>query len=58
VLSDFHLLVFISNVLDMTTDMPVLCDAIANGENERLEGYHMMLNAFAEIEGDAYAQNY
>jgi len=48
--SDFHLLVFIANVLDMNTDMPVLCHAIADGDSSQLEGFQMMLNAFAEIE--------
>lgn len=50
VLADLHLLTFVSNVLDMETDMPVLCQAVAAGDSSQLEGFQMMLNSFAEIE--------
>ncbi|KAG8469933.1 hypothetical protein KFE25_006388 [Diacronema lutheri] len=50
VLADLHLLVFVANILDMSTDMPVLCHAVAAGDSGQLEGFQMMLHAFAEIE--------
>ncbi|KAJ1616476.1 hypothetical protein T492DRAFT_895430 [Pavlovales sp. CCMP2436] len=50
VLADLHLLVFVSNVLDMNTDMPLLCEAVASGDSSQLDGFQMMLNSFAEIE--------
>lgn len=49
-LADLHLLVFVANILDMSTDMPVLCHAVAAGDSGQLEGFQMMLHAFAEIE--------
>jgi nuclear protein localization family protein 4 len=49
VLADFQLLVFISHMLDMATDMPVLCQSVAAGDSSQLDGFQMMLNAFADI---------
>jgi hypothetical protein len=49
-LADFHLLTFVSNMLDINTDMPLLCQAVASGDSSQLEGFQMMLNAFAEID--------
>jgi len=50
VAADFHLLVFVSNVLDVDTDMPLLCHAVADGDSANIEGIKVLLNAFAEID--------
>lgn len=49
-MSDFHLLFFVANFLDMENDMPVFCRAVADGDSDSLEGYRVMLNALAEID--------
>lgn len=45
-LADFHLLLFLSNVFDMKTDMPRLCTAVQQGENID-EGYRLMIENMA-----------
>lgn len=45
-LADFHLLLFLSNVFDMKSDMPSLCDAVKQGERIS-EGYRLMIDNMA-----------
>mmetsp|Transcript_20880 Transcript_20880/g.61785 ORF Transcript_20880/g.61785 Transcript_20880/m.61785 type:complete len:439 (-) Transcript_20880:434-1750(-) len=50
VAADFHFLLFAANLLDMKTDMPVFCQAVAEGDSSQLEGFRLMLNTFADID--------
>ncbi|GJQ11792.1 hypothetical protein GpartN1_g3583.t1 [Galdieria partita] len=51
-ISDFHLLLYISNVLDMDTDMPLLCNAVREQRElaEEEEGYRLMIEAIANAD--------
>lgn len=48
-ISDFHLLLYISNILDMDADMPLLCNAVREQRelSEEEEGYRLMIEAIA-----------
>lgn len=48
-ISDFHLLLYISNILDMDADMPLLCNAVREQRElmEEEEGYRLMIEAVA-----------
>lgn len=45
-LADFHLLLFLSNVFDMKSDMPGLCSSVKQGD-EIGEGYRLMIENMA-----------
>lgn len=45
-IADFHLLLFLSNVFDMKSDMPGLCKAVLMDENIG-EGYRLMIDNMA-----------
>jgi len=47
---DLHFLLFLSNMLDMDVDMPVLCNSICEGKADELDGFQMMINCYAGIE--------
>jgi len=48
--SDLHLLLFLSNLLDMSTDMPILCSKIVAQDAADLDGFQMMVNCYAGID--------
>jgi len=41
--ADLHFLLFISNLLDMNTEMSVLCTTIVEGRENDLEGFQLMI---------------
>lgn len=45
-LADFHLLLFLSNIFDMKSDMPALCTAVKDG-GEIDEGFRLMIENMA-----------
>eukprot|EP00308_Calcidiscus_leptoporus_P012219 CAMPEP_0119354118 /NCGR_PEP_ID=MMETSP1334-20130426/3174_1 /TAXON_ID=127549 /ORGANISM="Calcidiscus leptoporus, Strain RCC1130" /LENGTH=438 /DNA_ID=CAMNT_0007367587 /DNA_START=64 /DNA_END=1380 /DNA_ORIENTATION=- len=49
--SDLHLLLFLSNLLDMQADMPVLCSKVVEGTPaDELDGFQMMINCYAGLQ--------
>jgi hypothetical protein len=48
--ADLHFLLFISNLLDMNTEMAVLCNTVIEGKADELDGFQLMLNCYAGIE--------
>lgn len=50
VLADFHLLVYLSEFMDMSTDMVVICNAIINEEVVLEEGYQLIIRSIAGID--------
>ena len=48
--SDLHFLLFLSNILDMNSEMPVLCNTIVEGKASELDGFQLMINCYAGIE--------
>ena len=49
-ISDLHFLLFLSNLLDMNTDMPILCSKIVAQDAADLDGFQMMINCYAGID--------
>jgi nuclear protein localization protein 4 homolog len=49
-ITDFHLLVFLTEFLDMKTDMPTLCEAIRTQNNSMAGGFEYLINSYAGIE--------
>uniref|UniRef100_A0A7S3BA92 MPN domain-containing protein n=1 Tax=Haptolina ericina TaxID=156174 RepID=A0A7S3BA92_9EUKA len=49
-ISDLHLLLCVANMLDMNTDMPVLCANVVEGKGDELDGFQMMINCYAGID--------
>lgn len=49
-LGDLQCLLFLSNVLDMNTDLPLICDAIVNPEHKLEEGFALIIRSIAGIE--------
>jgi len=45
-LRDFHLLVFLSAILDPLSDMPALCAAVAAGKEPK-EGHRELIQCYA-----------
>lgn len=48
--SDFHFLMFLTGMLDINTDMPVLCAKVRDGDNTDLEGFQMMIYCYAGMD--------
>jgi len=48
--SDLHFLLQLANLLDMNTDMPVLCANIVEGKGDELDGFQMMINCYAGLD--------
>ena len=48
--SDLHFLLFLSNLLDMNTEMSVLCNTIVEGKASELDGFQLMINCYAGLE--------
>ena len=49
--ADLHFLLFLANFLDINTDLPVLCSKIVEGKPEELDGFQMMINCYAGLDG-------
>eukprot|EP00320_Phaeocystis_rex_P019540 CAMPEP_0119075912 /NCGR_PEP_ID=MMETSP1178-20130426/83468_1 /TAXON_ID=33656 /ORGANISM="unid sp, Strain CCMP2000" /LENGTH=173 /DNA_ID=CAMNT_0007058167 /DNA_START=13 /DNA_END=534 /DNA_ORIENTATION=- len=49
-ISDFHFLLFLSNLLDMSTDMPILCSKVVERDTSDLDGFQMMINCYAGMD--------
>ncbi len=47
-LTDFHLLLFLSAVLDLQTDMALLCDAVRTGGDVQ-DGYTLLIDSIAGL---------
>ena len=47
--ADLHFLLFISNLLDMNTEMTVLCSTILEGKDNELDGFQLMINCYAGL---------
>ena len=45
-----HFLLFLSNLLDMNTEMSVLCNTIVEGKADELDGFQLMINCYAGLE--------
>ncbi|CAM9848331.1 unnamed protein product [Pylaiella littoralis] len=50
VLSDFHLLLFLTAFLDMQTDMPKICDSVVDREKPLDDGFKFLINNFAGLD--------
>ncbi|KAL1522409.1 hypothetical protein AB1Y20_017399 [Prymnesium parvum] len=48
--ADLHFLLMLANLLDMNTDMPVLCSHVVEAKGDELEGFQMMINCYAGID--------
>ena len=48
--SNLHFLLFLSNFIDMSTEMPVLCSTIVEERGNDLDGFQMMINCYAGLE--------
>ena len=48
--ADLHFLLFLTNMLDINTDFPVLCKAIVDGKEDELEGFQMMIVRTQDLE--------
>ena len=48
--SDLHFLIFLSNFLDMQSDLPILCSKVLEGKGDELEGFQMMINCYAGLD--------
>jgi len=44
-LNDFHALLFLSNYLDIKSDLPALCDSLKTSQASGLEGFRVILDA-------------
>lgn len=49
-IGDLHFLLFLSNLLDMSTDMPILCSKIVAQDSADLDGFQMMINCYAGLD--------
>ena len=49
-IGDLHFLLFLSNLLDMSTDMPILCSKVVERDSSDLDGFQMMINCYAGID--------
>ena len=49
-IGDLHFLLFLSNLLDMSTDMPILCSKIVAQDAADLDGFQMMINCYAGLD--------
>lgn len=48
--ADLHFLLFLSNLLDMNSEMSVLCSTIVEGRDKELDGFQLMINCYAGLE--------
>ena len=47
--SEFHLLCFLTNMLDMSADMPALCGKVREQSGDDLDGFQMMIRCYAGL---------
>jgi nuclear protein localization family protein 4 len=50
-LSDFHLLLYLSQFLDMSADVPKICESVVNRDIPLKEGYKLIIGSIAGIDG-------
>jgi nuclear protein localization family protein 4 len=50
-LSDFHLLLYLSQFLDMSADVPKICESVVNRDIPLKEGYKLIIGSMAGIDG-------
>lgn len=50
-LSDFHLLLYLTQFLDMETDMPKICESIVNRDIPLNDGYKLIIASMAGMDG-------
>lgn len=50
-LADFHLLLYLCQFLDISTDMPKICDSVKNRDVPLTEGYKLIIGSMAGIDG-------
>lgn len=50
-LADFNLLVFLSDFLDMATDIPTICESIVNRDKPINDGYKLIIGSMAGLDG-------
>lgn len=48
-LSDFHLLLFISQYFNLTEDIPIICESVLNKEVKLTEGHELILRSLAGL---------
>ena len=48
--SEFHLLCFLTNMLDMSADMPALCGKVREQSGDDLDGFQMMIRCYAGLD--------
>ena len=48
--ADLHFLLFLCNLLDTNTEMPVLCNTIVENKADELDGFQLMINCYAGLE--------
>jgi len=48
-ISDFHFLLFVSNYLDMKSDIPVLCESVKSGTTGRSADFKILIESYAGI---------
>lgn len=50
-LADFNLLLFLSGLLDMSTDIPTICESIVNRDKPLNDGYKLIIASMAGLDG-------
>ncbi len=50
-LADFNLLVYLSDFLDMASDMPTICESIVNRDKPLTDGYRLIIGSMAGLDG-------
>lgn len=50
-LADFNLLIYLSEFLDMTTDVPSICESIVNRDKPLNDGYKLIIGSMAGLDG-------
>jgi len=48
-ISDFHFLLFVSNYLDMKSDIPVLCESVKSGTTGRSADFKILIESYAGL---------
>ena len=48
--ADLHFLLFLANLLDMNTEMGVLCQTILEEKHGEMDGFQLMINCYAGID--------
>ena len=48
-IADFHFLLFLSYIMDMSTDVPRICRAVVDLDVPLDEGYELLIRSFADM---------